>query len=117
VALGEEHVDINEVKQRLNKAQHVIAQLYQENRELRRQLAERIPKKQASQSKAGWRSPRSPTEGENNIKWLEKQLREAQNEIIKLKEESRISEEGIMEHFKKCRQVIDDACVALSDAQ
>jgi hypothetical protein len=47
---GEEDVDIKEVKQQLKKAQHVIAQFYQENRELRRQLAERIPETQASQS-------------------------------------------------------------------
>jgi predicted RNase H-like nuclease (RuvC/YqgF family) len=83
---GEEDVDIKEVKQRLKKIQHVIAQLYQENIGLRRKLAEIIPKTQASQSKVGQRSATSPTEGEKNITWLKKQLREAQNEIIKLKE-------------------------------
>jgi len=56
---GEEDVDIKEVKQQLKKAQHVVAQLYQESRELRRQLIERIPETQASQSKAGHRSPTS----------------------------------------------------------
>jgi hypothetical protein len=48
---------------------------------------------------------------------LKKQLREAQYEIIKLREEKRISEEGIMKHYKKCRPAIDDACATLSDAQ
>jgi hypothetical protein len=36
---GEEDVDIKEVKQQLKKDQHVIAQLYQENRELRRKAS------------------------------------------------------------------------------
>jgi chromosome segregation ATPase len=114
---GEEDADIKEVKQQLKKSQHVIAQFYQENRELRRKLTEIIPEAQASQSKAGQRSPTSPTGGENNIKWLKKKLREAQDEIIKLREEKRISEEGIMKHYKKCRPTIDDACATLSDAQ
>jgi hypothetical protein len=48
---------------------------------------------------------------------LKKQLREAQDVIIELREEKRISEERIMEHFKECRPTIDDACATLSDAQ
>jgi hypothetical protein len=48
---------------------------------------------------------------------VEKKLREAQDEIIKLREENMISEEGIMEHFNKCRPAIDDSCATLFDAQ
>jgi len=40
--LSEENVNSQEMKQQLKKAQHIISQLYQENKELRRQLAERI---------------------------------------------------------------------------
>jgi hypothetical protein len=43
VEIGEEDAYTKEVKQQLKKSQHVIAQFYQENKELRRQLAERIP--------------------------------------------------------------------------
>jgi hypothetical protein len=68
----EEDAYIKEVKQQLKKAQHVIAQFYQENIELRRQLTEIILETQASQSKAGQRSPTSPIGGENNINWLKK---------------------------------------------
>jgi hypothetical protein len=40
--LGEENVNAREVKQQLKQAQHLISQLYQENRELRRRLTKRI---------------------------------------------------------------------------
>jgi hypothetical protein len=114
---GEKDADIKEVKQQLKKDQHIIAQLYQENKELKRKLTERTLEAQTPQSKAGQRSPTSPTGGEKNIKWLKKKLREAQDEIIKLREEKRISEEGIMNHYKKCRPAIDNACATISDAQ
>jgi hypothetical protein len=42
VELGEENENNQEVKQQLKKYQHVIAQFYQENIELRRNLAEKI---------------------------------------------------------------------------
>jgi hypothetical protein len=42
VELGEEDADTKEVKKQLKKPQHVIAQFYQENRELIRNLEERI---------------------------------------------------------------------------
>jgi hypothetical protein len=41
----------------------------------------------------------------------------AQDVIIELREEKKMSEEIIMEHFKECRLAIDNACPALSDAQ
>jgi hypothetical protein len=40
-------------------------------------------------------------EGEKATKWLNKQLREAQNQIIQLKEEKRISEDIFIKHFKE----------------
>jgi hypothetical protein len=54
---------------------------------------------------------------EKNVNWIKKQLREAQDVIIELREEHRMSEEKITEHFKECRQTIDNACATLSDAQ
>jgi hypothetical protein len=35
----------------------------------------------------------SPGEGEKTVKWINKQLREAQDQIIQLREEKRISED------------------------
>jgi hypothetical protein len=51
------------------------------------------------------------------VNWLKKQLKEAQDVIIELTEEQRMSEEKITEHFKECRPVIDNACAALASAQ
>jgi hypothetical protein len=84
---------------------------------LKRKLTERTLETQTPQSKAVQISPTSPTGGEKNIKWLKNKLREAQDEIIKLREEKRISEEGIMKHYKKCRPTIDNACATIFDAQ
>jgi hypothetical protein len=117
VELGKEDADAKETKKQLNKSQHVIAQFYQENKELRRKLAETISETPVSQIQEGRRSPTSPTGGEKNISWLKKKLRDAQDVIIELREENMISKERIMEHFKECRPAIDDACASLSDAQ
>jgi hypothetical protein len=67
VELGEENANTQEMKQQLKQAQHVIGQFYQENRELRRQLAEMIIETLASKSRAGHLSPTSPTSRENNV--------------------------------------------------
>jgi hypothetical protein len=101
VELGKKDANIKDVKQQLNKAQHIISQIYQKNKELKRNIEERTLEQQTTQSKVGQRSPTSPTGGEKNIKWIKKQLREAQYEIIKLREEKIISEEGIMNHYNK----------------
>jgi hypothetical protein len=79
--------------------------LYQENKELRRVLAERTVEMSASQSRGG------------NANWLKRQLREEQDVIIQLREEQRVSEERIAEHFKECRSVMEYACTALASAQ
>jgi hypothetical protein len=98
---GEKDANVKEMQQQLKKVQHIIAQLYQENKELKKKLIEKTLEAQTPQSKASHKSPTSSTEGERNIKWLKKKLREAQDQIIKLREEKRISEEGIMNHYKK----------------
>jgi DNA repair ATPase RecN len=79
--------------------------LYQENRELRKQLAERTVETSASQSREG------------NVNWLKKQLREVQDMIIQLREEQRMSEERIVEHFKECGPAMENVCAALASAQ
>jgi hypothetical protein len=94
---GDENVNVQELSQQLKQAQLAIAELYQENRELRRQLAERTIETPTSQSRAG------------NVNWLKRQLREAQDVIIQLREEQRVSEERIIEHFKECRPTMDNA--------
>jgi hypothetical protein len=45
--------------------------------------------------------PTSPTKGEKNIRWLNKQLREDEDQIIQLREEKRISDGRAMKHFKE----------------
>jgi hypothetical protein len=117
VELGEENANTQGGETTTKESSTCYSPIYQENRELRRKLAEKIIETPASQSQAGQRSPTSPTGGEKNINWLKKKLREAQDVIIELREEKRISEERIMEHFKKCRPTIDNACATLSDAQ
>jgi len=57
--------------------------LYQENKELRKQLAENTVEMTVSQSQEG------------NENWLKRQLIEAQDIIIQLREEQRMSEERI----------------------
>ena len=66
---------------------------------------------------ASQKSPNSPTEGEKNIRWMNKQLREAQNEIIKLREERRLIDDRTMRHFKECIPARENACATLSNAQ
>jgi hypothetical protein len=67
-------------------------------------------KKEASQ-----KSPTSPIEGENNIRWLNKKLREAQDEINNLGEERRLSYDRAMRHFKECIPARENACATLSN--
>jgi hypothetical protein len=70
-----ESMEVQESSQQLKKAQLVIVELYQENRDLRKQLAKKTVEVTTSQSRAG------------NANWIKRQLREAQDEIIKLREE------------------------------
>jgi phage shock protein A len=43
--------EIREMQQQLKEAQHVIAQFYQESRELKRKLAEKVSEEQTPPSK------------------------------------------------------------------
>jgi len=47
------------------------------------------------------RPPTSPKKGEKNIRWINKKFREAQDQIIQLREEKRISNDRAMKHFKE----------------
>jgi hypothetical protein len=160
---GEKDSHVKEMQQQLKKAQHIIAQFYQENRELKRKLTEKTLEEKTPQSKAGpmeemskgrkirqspkativskstspltrsstrksspdiqgkqatsQKSPPSPTEGEKNIRWMNKQLREAQGKIIKLREERRLLDDRAMRHFKECILSRENACATLSNAQ
>jgi hypothetical protein len=51
------------------------------------------------------------------VNWLNKQLREAQDMIIQLCDEQRMSEERIAEHFKECGPAMENACMALASSQ
>jgi hypothetical protein len=85
-----EGTDIREPSQQLKQAQLAIAELYQENRELRQQLAAKTLEASTSQGREG------------NVTWLKRQLREAQDTIIQLREAQRMSEERNAKHFKEC---------------
>jgi len=52
-----------------------------------------------------------------NVNCLKKQLREAQDVIMELREEEGMSEKKITENFKECRPPIDNACETLSNGQ
>jgi hypothetical protein len=68
----------------LEQAQLTIAELYQENRELRWQLVAKNLEVSAPQGHEG------------NTTWLKRQLREAQDTIVQLREVQRVSEEQTM---------------------
>jgi len=70
--------------QKLERAQLAIAKIYQENRELRRQLAVQNHEVSAPQG----------CEGSTN--WLKRQLREPQDMIVQLLEVQRMMEEENM---------------------
>jgi predicted RNase H-like nuclease (RuvC/YqgF family) len=76
--------NVRDPNQQLEQAQLSIAELYQENRELRRQLAAKNPEVSAPQGREG------------NVTWLKRQLQEAQDMIVQLREAQRVSEEQNM---------------------
>jgi hypothetical protein len=76
--------NVRDPNQQLEQAQLAIAKLYQENRELRRQLVENNSEVPALQGREG------------NVTWLKRQLREAQDTIVRLHEAQRVSEEHNM---------------------
>jgi hypothetical protein len=100
-----EGIDIREPSQQLKQAQLAIVELYQENRELRQQLAAKTLEASTSQGREG------------NMTWLKRQLREAQDTIIQLCEAQRMSEERNAKHFKECGPTLENVCAALASAQ
>jgi chromosome segregation ATPase len=116
VDLGEENENVQELSQQLKQAQHVITQCYQESRELRRHMSENTIEMPTLQSRAGQLPPTSPTTREGNVNWLKKHLQEAQDVIIELREEQRMPEEKIIEHFKEYIPSIDYSCASLASA-
>jgi hypothetical protein len=90
-----EGTDVHEPSQQLKQAQLAIAELYQENRELRQQLAAKTLEASTSQGHEG------------NMTWLKRQLREAQDTIIQLREAQRMSEERNVKHFKECEPTME----------
>jgi hypothetical protein len=75
--------NVREPSQQLKQAQLAIAELYQENRELRQQLAAKTLEVSASQGHEG------------NMTWLKRQLREAQDTIVQLRETQRCQKKGM----------------------
>jgi hypothetical protein len=82
---------------------------------LRRKLVSKVPESLKGQPVENTHT--SHGEVEKNVKWLNKQLREAQDLIIQLREEKRVSELDFERHLKECGLAIDDACASLSNAQ
>jgi predicted RNase H-like nuclease (RuvC/YqgF family) len=91
--------------QQLKQEKLAIAELYQENRELKRQLATKTAEASAAQSRGG------------NVVWLKRKLKEAQNVIVQLREAQRLAEEKHMEHPGECGAAEQGVCVALASAQ
>jgi hypothetical protein len=54
---------------------------------------------------------------EGNTTWLKRQLREAQDMIIQLRETQRVSEERNVKHFRECEPTMEKVCVALASTQ
>jgi hypothetical protein len=100
-----ESTDVCEPSQQLKQAQLAIAELYQENRELRQQLAAKTLEVSTSQGHEG------------NMTWLKRQLREAQDTIIQLHETQRVSEERNVKHFRECEPTMEKVCTALASTQ
>jgi hypothetical protein len=94
--------DVHESSQQLKQAQLAIAELYQENRELRQQLATKTLEVSTSQGREG------------NTTWLKRQLREAHDMIIQLHETQRVLEERNVKHFRECEPAIEKVCAALA---
>jgi hypothetical protein len=94
-----------ETTQQLKQAKLSIAKLYQENRKLRQQLATKITEASTTQGREG------------NATWLKRQLREAQDTIVQLREAQRLSEERNARHSRECEAVEEIARAALASEQ
>jgi hypothetical protein len=97
--------NVREPTQQLKQAQLAIVELYQENRELRRQLAAKTLEVSVSQGREG------------NVTWLKRQLWEAQDTIVQLREAQRMSEEQNMKHLREREAVGEKVHADLASAQ
>jgi hypothetical protein len=91
--------------QQLKQVKLAIAELYQENRELRQQLATKTIEVSAAQGREG------------NMTWLKRQLREAQDTIVQLCEAQRLSEERYAKHSRECEAAEEKARATLASEQ
>jgi hypothetical protein len=98
-------VNDQEPSQQLKQAKLAITELYQENMELRRQLATKTMEASAAQGHEG------------NVAWLKRQLREAQDTIVQLCEAQRLSEERHTKNSRECEATEKEARAALASAQ
>ena len=89
--------------QQLKKVKLAIAKIYQENRELRQQLATKTIEVSAAQGHEG------------NMTWLKRQLREAQDTIVQLWEAQWFSEERYAKHSIECEVAKEIARATLSN--
>jgi hypothetical protein len=82
-----------------------ISELYQKNKELKRQLATKTAEASTAHSHRG------------NMAWLKRNLKEVHNVILQLREVQRMAEERHTEHPRECRAAEQEICVALASAQ
>jgi hypothetical protein len=98
-------VNDQEPSQQLKQAKLAITELYQENMELRRQLATKTMEASTVQGREG------------NVAWLKRQLREVQDTIVQLREAQRLSEERHTKHSRECEATEKEARAALASVQ
>jgi hypothetical protein len=94
-----------ETTQQLKQAKLSITELYQENRELRQQMATKITEASAAQGHEG------------NATWLNIQRWEVQDTIVQLHEAQRLSKERNAKHSRECEAVEEIARAALASEQ
>jgi hypothetical protein len=88
----------------MKKGKLAIVEIYQENRELRQQLVSNTLESSTSHGREG------------NVTWLKRNLREAQDIIIQLREAQRMSEERNENHFEEFEPAMENIHVALASA-
>jgi hypothetical protein len=90
---------------KLKQVKLAITELYQENRELRQQLATKTIEVSAAQGHEG------------KVTWLKIQLREAHDTIVQLREAQRLSEERYVKHSRECEAAEEKAHATLVSEQ
>jgi len=89
--------------QQLKQVKLVIAELYQENRELRQQLVTNTIEVLVAQGHKG------------NVTWLKRHLREVHDTIIQLCEAQRLSEERYAKNSRECEVAEEKAHAILAN--